>query len=246
MDNTISFFHLPARLFVLFLAVAGLLVAPAASRAQETLPGPVLLDNDAPYLSIDGVLTFFNMTIADREPEQLAGDWSIPAPRALALVANNVRPRSFAQAPAQPSHQAGDDWYSVDLPASATLVLSWDAAGYDGPAMWFAARWDGMRLAVYSSRVDPSAPDRWYPLEPGKSSYDQWTADDLRVEMEIFLPDNFGRTVLYRFRPVNQAGEVMKAQPAPPSGAEETPSPDAPAPEEPAPETPSPDQNGTA
>ena len=200
-----------------FMAVA-LLISIQPAMAQDAAAGPEFLDTETPYLLLDGRLAHFAMDIVDRTPNQLQADWGTPATRALALSANALRPRSFEQAPETPSHAIGEKWHSIELPAGSTLLLAWDAQGYGGPAMWFAAQWDGMRLAVFSSRVDPNAPDRWYPLEPGKSSYDMWTADGMRVEMEVFLPESLGKTVLYRFRPLGQNGDTVSSRPAPPAG----------------------------
>ncbi len=207
----------PLVLALAFIAVA-LLICIQPAMAQDASAGPELLDTETPYLLLNDRLAHFAMDIVDRTPNELQADWGTPATRALAMFANDLRPRSFEQAPETPSHAIGEKWHSIELPAGSTLLLAWDAQGYDGPAMWFAAQWDGMWLAVFSSRVDPSAPDRWYPLEPGKSSYDIWTADGMRMEMEVFLPESLGKTVLYRFRPLGQDGETVSSRPAPPAG----------------------------
>lgn len=213
-------FPCPRPLIPTFACFAiALLIFTQPSMAQEPMAGPELLAAETPYILLDGRLAHFAVDIVDRTPGQLQADWGTQATRALALSACDLRPRSFEDSPNTPSHAVGDAWRSIELPTGSTLMLAWDAQGYDGPAMWFAAQWDGVRLAVFSSRVDPNAPDRWYPLEPGKSSYDVWTDDGLQVEMEVFLPESIGKTVLYRFRPLTRDGGAASPRPAPPAGA---------------------------
>ncbi len=215
--------------------LAGQAAQTTQTEAQDAVrQGPVTIHPEGseaaaatPFLRIDETLAYFTVASLPA-PERLAEAWGVPAGRALALAANQRRPRSFAAAPPQPSHVVGEAWFAMPAPAGETLLFLWDAAGYHGPAMWFAVRREPSiesatrsRLHAFSSQVDPQNPDAWYLIGEGKSSYDQWQVGGANVEIEVMDLSGDAQDpqsqpwALYRFRLLGE-GEATPAAPVAP------------------------------
>lgn len=170
-----------------FLIVIFLLLWHSGSWAmpEARAKGPFYASENpkTPYLQLGDLLAHFQIFTFDTDDVKQI--WR--------TIKNNYVKLDFTNAPREPSHSIGENWYRWTLPKDKSLILTWTYTGNRRPR-WFAARWIAGELYTASSLTK-----RWQLVKSQRSRYENWQVHEVQIEIEVLNPAADSQ-LLYRFR----------------------------------------------